>query len=44
MRVLPFNDHLPKLDQFFGMIEDGLKAAEEMQEGMGAPAPEGTEE
>jgi len=35
---------LPKLDQFFGMIEDGLKAAEEMQEGMGAPAPAGTEE
>ena len=35
---------LPKLDQFFGMIEDGLKAAEEMQEGMGAPAPGGTEE
>ncbi|MCB0815533.1 MAG: OmpA family protein, partial [Flavobacteriales bacterium] len=29
---------LPKLDQFFGMIEDGLKAAEEMQEGMRAPA------
>ena len=35
---------LPKLDQFFGMIEDGLKAAEEMQEGMGAPAQGGTEE
>ena len=35
---------LPKLDQFFGMIEDGLKAAEDMQEGMGAPAPAGTEE
>ena len=27
---------LPKLDQFFGMIEDGLKAAEEMQEGWGS--------